>query len=820
LAAFIEQKAAGGVGPASWLAVVLLAAVALTACGGGSGGGSSAGPGTGTSSPDTARQLLPEGATEVGGTVGQSVPAVPAVRLVARNGQPVPGVPVSFRVEAGRGSVVPDSVVTDAQGRASPDEWVFGTTAGASVLVATAPGAPAVRFTGVGDAAEPSEVYPAAPLQQVAPPSGTVPEPPAVKVADEYGNPVANVAVHFAVVAGGGQLTGSPATTGADGIAAVSAWSMGSSAEANRVVAAAAGIGEITFLATPASTAAARFSIESIHLNQGSQTLDGEIDAVAGRAALLRVVVRASEENTLTPAVRVRLFHDGRKVREELLSAPAAGVPVSPDLAVMEDTWNLRLEPEDVMPGLAVEAMLDPEGEIADTARDDFRLPRGAGQEPLMVRALPPLRLLFIPIRATAHASATGNITEDNVESFLGATRQWLPVGELSAQVRATPFTTDLDLTDDDDVRRLLSDLQAARTISGARDEYYHGIFPAVPGIAVGGMAYLPSGPHSSLRSGLSHDRLPHAAAVVAHELGHNMGRQHSPCGGPANPDPEFPHHGAAIGSAGYDVLHKRLRGPVGFTDYMSYCVTNWTSDYTYRKILEWRMGDTLAAAAAAEGEAGASAATGSSSPDQAEGFLPAPEPPEPGVLVWGTLNASGVQLNPALTMAARPVLPDADGPNLLRGTAADGRVLFEVSFEGAAVPDTEDPNERHFAYFLPLPEEDAATLERIELSSPHGYVVRAAGAAGRQPAADEGIAAAMAHDEIQATRHADGEATLRWNPERHPVAVVRDGRDGEVLAIGRGGEIRLSSLPPGSLPELMLSNGVRSERSMRVSFR
>jgi hypothetical protein len=293
------------------------------------------------------------------------------------------------------------------------------------------------------------------------------------------------------------------------------------------------------------------------------------------------------------------------------------------------------------------------------------------------------------------------------------------------------------------------------------------------------------------------------------------MGRPHVPCGAPANPDPEFPYFGGNIGAVGFDIVDNSLRGPVGFTDYMGYCPRNWTSDYTYQKILEWRMADTLAAPVPTGADGADGAADADSSP-----LAAAPRPPvapEPGVMLWGSVNAREVTLNPAIAMEARPVMPDRDGPHQLRGLDANGQVLFDVSFEGTEVPEAEDPTARHFAWFLPLSPGDAALLERVELSGPHGYAVRMTNLGGEADQAEETAEAAMARHEVQARRLPDGETTLSWNPERHPVAVVRDASTGEILAIARSGQLRLAGLPRGARPELLLSDGVRSERSVRL---
>ncbi len=82
-----------------------------------------------------------------------------------------------------------------------------------------------------------------------------VPIPPSVIVRDQFGNPVPEVAVTFEIVLGGGTVSPTtPVATGADGIAAVTSWTLGTIAGPNTLNATAPQIGfigdQVTFTAT------------------------------------------------------------------------------------------------------------------------------------------------------------------------------------------------------------------------------------------------------------------------------------------------------------------------------------------------------------------------------------------------------------------------------------------------------------------------------------------------------------------------------------------------------------------------------------------
>ncbi len=87
-----------------------------------------------------------------------------------------------------------------------------------------------------------------------------VANPPAVLVTDASGNPVSAVSVTFAVTSGGGSITGGSASSDANGIAALTSWTLGSTVGTNTVTATAAGLtgSPVTFTATgvagPATT--------------------------------------------------------------------------------------------------------------------------------------------------------------------------------------------------------------------------------------------------------------------------------------------------------------------------------------------------------------------------------------------------------------------------------------------------------------------------------------------------------------------------------------------------------------------------------------
>jgi hypothetical protein len=125
-------------------------------------------------------------------------------------------------------------------------------------------------------------------------------------------------------------------------------------------------------------------------------------------------------------------------------------------------------------------------------------------------------------------------------------------------------------------------------------DVYYMGIFSPAASLSqycAGGCVMGLSGLISDARDSAGRASVgvgfagEQSVLTAVHEVGHAHGRSHSPCGGAAGADRNFPYSGASIGSWGYDILAKKLFSPSQYKDFMGYCSPEWVSDYTYNAL-------------------------------------------------------------------------------------------------------------------------------------------------------------------------------------------------------------------------------------------
>ena len=300
------------------------------------------------------------------------------------------------------------------------------------------------------------------------------------------------------------------------------------------------------------------------------------------------------------------------------------------------------------------------------------------------VREMPVLDLTVIPFLWNSDPDSAiiglveGMADDPEGNALLEDTHVLLPVGGLDVTARAPVASTSNNVYD------LLPQTEAIRVLEGGGGHYIGMMSGAVTGAA--GIAYL--GGRSSFASSLS--------SVVAHELGHNMGLRHAPCGSAAGPDPSFPYPNGAIGAWGYDFGRARL-APATRKDHMSYCGPKWTSDYHFTNALSHRLDD--------EGTSAAALAVG----------------PVRSLLLWGGVDTTGTPfLNPAFVADAPPALPDSAGDYTVTGRDANGRDLFSLSFP-MPVALSEEAEVSSFVFALPAQPGWADALASVVLTGPAG---------------------------------------------------------------------------------------------------
>lgn len=162
-------------------------------------------------------------------TAGTALGAPLQVRVTDANGRGVSGVAVRFAVTSGGGTVSRGTIggsavtdTTDAQGDADAT-WTLGTVVGLHGASATADGLPSVEFQATAVAGPPVTVALDAASAFIAPVSAPTDEPLAVRIADEFDNPVGATLVNWVALSAGATVSAPSSVSDAEGIARIGA---------------------------------------------------------------------------------------------------------------------------------------------------------------------------------------------------------------------------------------------------------------------------------------------------------------------------------------------------------------------------------------------------------------------------------------------------------------------------------------------------------------------------------------------------------------------------------------------------------------------
>ncbi|WP_241374254.1 M66 family metalloprotease [Thermus arciformis] len=467
----------------------------------------------------------------------------------------------------------------------------------------------------------------------------------------------------------------------------------------------------------------------------GQTVLEEDLRLVAGKPALLRVhLVASPDPMALAQPLSGAVYTNTAFLGNLSFTCPSP-IPTDTVQGNLRTTCNATLPAEWMAPGLRVELRADPGDQVAESDEGD-----NARTLSPQVGAGTVLHLTAVPV---VHQGVTASVPDFRATLW----RVW-PLKDIAPATRA-PYTFAGTLSPNDAMAwsQLLDELRLLRQADGSR-RYYYGFVRVGYTSGIAGIGYI------GYPVAVGWDYPQSAPAVMAHELGHNFGREHAPCG--TSGDPSYPYANGQIGTWGYDLASGALKDPAQHYDLMSYCGPKWVSDYTYQG---------------------------------AQAFLenrpPSPQGlPGEGLLFSGRILGDQVVFNPPVRLAAHP-----EGEPSSYTLRVDGReypVYVLRDSEGGL----------HFQAKVPV-----GPWNRVGLYREGALLAEAQG--GVRPQAEPRVE----------LKEEGGFLVARWTG--YPfLSLFHVAEDGARTALGlwhRGGESRfaLEGLPPGGAFEAQLSDGL-----------
>jgi len=387
----------------------------------------------------------------------------------------------------------------------------------------------------------------------------------------------------------GGAGTGD-ATTSGPGVTAGGVTSAVSSGDA---------VSSSTGAPLPPLVAAQGVTIDQIALYQGVKRVlmqDGsapqsKVPVVAGRAALVRVFADIDASYDGSPITARLDLGDGAPIEVETV------IKSSPWDDDLESTINFELPAAAMAPGMTYRVdLLQPSTHSAGNNVKASYPPSGASPIPALSTGKS-LKIELVPVSYGADGSnRKPDTSPGQLQAYKDAFFRMYPVADVEILVHAAVAWKGKVSANGSGWSELLDGIATLRQNDNTpADVYYYGIFSPTANVGqfcgggcVAGLGMIggPSDSYSRAAIGLGFPG-DISTETSVHEVGHNHGRQHSPCGGAQGTDPAYPYDGASIGVWGYDLLSKQLYSPDVMTDVMGYCTPVWISDFTYKALFD-----------------------------------------------------------------------------------------------------------------------------------------------------------------------------------------------------------------------------------------
>ena len=306
------------------------------------------------------------------------------------------------------------------------------------------------------------------------------------------------------------------------------------------------------------------YFMQSTTQQDSDQDEKARIPLVANRKAIVRVFV-TENENADKPLPRVVMFYeqpDGSK--GEVALSPPSAINTAVDESRLSDTYVGEIPEGLLQEGTKVHFVMDPDDQVPESNSRNNRYPQKDSWV-LDIKKIPDFNITFIPIAINGELPT---VTEDIARDLLQASLALHPIDGYNIDIR-DPYTHTAN-----DWSALIREVSNLRRQDGSSN-FYHGLVPRDPQNGfTAGIGSIGGKDAVSLLMG----------NTIAHELGHNFGRPHAPCGVNGQVDRQYPYAQGAIGVWGFDSRNGTLKEP-SLSDYMSYCRRPWTSDYNYNKV-------------------------------------------------------------------------------------------------------------------------------------------------------------------------------------------------------------------------------------------